>query len=404
MVDMSIIKLDHKEISQLQDKACDLLNFNLNYSPAVPPLFSRNICRRSLVKATWKKLQSALSLIKENEFLLDIFDSFRISMESRTTTNSLLYFFHGLSDLINLQKIQLGLISEEILLLNVRPFSASELKHANPENVCLENIATLFRANSDLFKIAFFNGSLGSNDYVPGWSDVDIFAVISTHAFSSQENFARLTCLARQIKKEIYSYNRLQIHSVFYSLETDLHFHRYNRLPTVCLKNGRILVNHESKLVLHKSEAVQSRDALGTYRNFFNDFIRVKKLRNKGILTKVFLIHRLFLFPLLFLATKGVKCYKADSFDLLPEYLSALPDVPAFCNTLKDIYISMDIKYSKNFYLRRLFMNVIDPLYVNKLSLFSLNSQTASINSLFDSISAKGLFDQAEKYWLTGLD
>jgi hypothetical protein len=122
-----------------------------------------------------------------------------------------------------------------------------------------------------------------------------------------------------------------------------------------------------------------------------------------GVLTKVLLIHRLFLFPLLYLATKGIRCYKADSFDLLPEHLSDLPEVPAFCKALKDVYMSMKIKYSHSFYLQRLLMNVVDPLYANKLSLFLLNNQASSITSLFDSICKKGLLEQAEEYWLAGL-
>jgi hypothetical protein len=63
----------------------------------------------------------------------------------------------------------------------------------------------------------------------------------------------------------------------------------------------------------------------------------------------------------------------------------------------------MKIKYSHSFYLQRLLMNVVDPLYANKLSLFLLNNQALSITSLFDSICKKGLLEQAEEYWLAGL-
>ena len=64
-------------------------------------------------------------------------------------------------------------------MLDIPIFQASRLRFNNPENLCLENISAMFNANKDLFKLAFMNGSLGSNDYIQGWSDADIFAVVS---------------------------------------------------------------------------------------------------------------------------------------------------------------------------------------------------------------------------------
>lgn len=403
MFDMPEIKLNNFSIAQLQNTAYDLLNINLNYSPTLNFPFLDNIYRRETVKLSCRKLQSALELIKGNEYLSEVFASFRMSMEYRATDDALLCFSRELSELINIRRTEPGLTSEEILLADIPPLRSSELKYHDPENSCLERIASLFESNKDLFKIAFLDGSIGSNDYIPGWSDVDIFAMVSADALSSQDNFIRLGHVARQVKRELYSYHRLQVHPVFYTLETELYFRRYDRFPTVCLQRGRLLVAHESKLILFGAEAVQAEDAHIAYRNFCHDFIKLKHMKKKGVLTKVLLIHRLFLFPLSYLATKGIRCYKADSFDALPEYLPGFPSVHDFCKTLTDVYLSMEIKYSHRFVLRRLLMSVVDPLFTNKFSLLLERDQAMSITRLYDSMCGKGLFEQVEEYLFSGL-
>ncbi len=397
---MSETKTNDYFIAQLQDIAYDLLNLNLNYTALLSNPLSD---RRDLAGRSFEKLQCALQLVQENKSLLEFFDLFRVEMGIRAGEKSLLSFFSGLSELINLRRAQPGLTQEEILLVDIPSFHSSELKHMAPENACLEKIASLFDANKDLFKIAFLNGSIGSNDYIPGWSDVDIFAMVALDALISNENFIRLKRVAKQVKKEMYSYHKLQIHPVFYSLETERYFRRYDRFPTACLQRGKLLVSHENKLILSGSETVQEEDAKNSYRNFQDDFIRLEGIKKKGILTKVLLIHRLFFFPLLYLATKGIRCYKADSFDLLPEYFSGFPGIPAFCTTLKELYISMDIKSSHCFKLRRLLMNIADPLFINNVTLRIKRDQAMSIISLYDLINQRGLFRELEEYLSAGL-
>lgn len=387
------INISDQLIAELQNIAYDLLNLNVNYSPLLDSNW-----RRGLAGGSFEKLQCAIKLVQENKNLMGFFDLFHVDMEMRADEKALLSFFSGLSELINYRRAQPGLRQEEVLLVDIPSFHSSELKHEAPENACLEKIASLFDVNKELFKVAFLNGSIGSNDYIPGWSDVDIFAMVSADALISNENFIRLKSVARQVKREIYSYHRLQVHPVFYSMETELYFRRYDRFPTVCLQRGRLLVGHDDKMILYGSETVQEEDAQKAYRNFQDDFIMLVSIKNKGVLTKILIIHRLFFFPLAYLATQGITCYKADSFDLLPEYLSGFPGIPAFCRTLKELYMSMDIKYSNCFRMRRLLMNIVDPLFINNVSLRLKSDQALSVHRLYDSISQRGLFKELEGY------
>jgi hypothetical protein len=102
------------------------------------------------------------------------------------------------------------------------------------------------------------------------------------------------------------------------------------------------------------------------------------------------------------LATKGVRCYKADSFDLLPKYMEEEFGIDEFCSSLKEIYKTMSIQYSHCFWLRRMLMNMVDPTIVNSVSLKITRKQVYSINELFDRILSRGLFEKAEEYWMKG--
>ena len=400
---MSEVRVTDAEIAKLQDIAHNILNFTLNYSSFLRFPFLNRFGDRTVSDKIILEFKNALKLLQSNRYFLKFFDLFHKSTESGDINDSLMHFFLGLSDLIKWRKEQEDVTPKEISLTDMPPFIPDELKFANPENKCLENITTLFKKNSDLFKIAFINGSLGSNDYVPGWSDVDIFAVISNNALNYNDNFCRLKSVAREIKKEIFSYNRLQVHPVFYSLESDFSFYRYNYFPIACLNRGKCLASHEESFFLYESKFIQREDANKIYYEAYHYFKWLMGRKNKSTLTKVLLVHRLFLFPVFYLAMKGITCYKADSFDLLPKYLKNTSHIVAFCESLKDIYRDMAIQYSHAFRLRRFFMSVADPQFVNNISLRLGGKQSASIARLFDLISRQGIFEEVEHYWSLGL-
>lgn len=400
---MSEINITDVEIAKLQDIAHNILNFTLNHSPLLklPPF--RRYGDGKVYGKIISGLKDAFKLIKNNEFLLKHFNLFCKNLETKDINGSLLNFFHGLFNLTKWYKEQPDMVHEQISLFDIPTFQTSRLRFNNPENVCLENISTIFNTNKDLFEIAFINGSLGSNDYVPGWSDVDIFAVLSSAAVNSNDNFCRIKSVARKIKKEIFSYNRIQVHPVFYSLESDLLFHRHIYFPTVCLKRGKLLVSKSNTLFLCGSEFIQKRDASKVYIDLYYEFKQLKARKNKSPLAKVHLLHRVFVFPFRYLAIKGITCYKADSFDLLPRYFKKEPNILTFCKSLKEIYRGMTIQCSHAYRLRRFFMNVLNPKFVNNLSLRLGSKQTASIERLFDSIDKKGLFEETERYWSLGM-
>jgi hypothetical protein len=253
-------------------------------------------------------------------------------------------------------------------------FDVTELSHnIRDRNRFLKNIIELFNSNQPLLNIVVMNGSLGTNDYRPGWSDVDIFCNLSREAVSSEENLKKTRELVRHVNREIFAYNVLQLHGVFLSTEIDLLFHTDTLFPRVpCFERGRIIYSKRDEYTLHTAAA--STLAQAAARSFNDIYSSSTGLlcggegRELSLGEKVLLLHRIYAFPFTFLQCLGVRRYKKDSFRyLVDNYSDLFPEVERFYREMNDCYINWNVSRLRTLGVRSRLLRHFHPYLVNGL-------------------------------------
>lgn len=186
-------------------------------------------------------------------------------------------------------------------------------------------------ANS-LFSDFYLHGSMATLDYVHGWSDVDILAVIPREVLTDRYRLILLRNTVLQINEIISKICTFQHHGVMLITEYDLQNYTGHILPTEVfgymksmkkgksIIKGRLLddvqqktnkffrvldfigqINKESVM---KSHAYNDEYLLSEYRNAENGMYQFK-----------YYIEQFMLLPALYLSSKGQDCYKKYSFD-----------------------------------------------------------------------------------------
>lgn len=207
------------------------------------------------------------------------------------------------------------------------PFDPSRLADRNIEHKAFE--ALLDHANIRLAQYLsgfFLHGSFATEDFVPGWSDVDTLAIISKWTLEGPERLLRL-------RREIYRIMGLyllvdihQSHGTFLVTEFDLGYFPQSYFPLILFQYCRSLLPHK-ELCISTRDDVEERmktfwtDAVGYFYDCKAKRAVQRRRRLHAYSAKLF-IHRLLTFPLFYLQARGIFLYKRDSFERAREYIS----------------------------------------------------------------------------------
>jgi len=250
-------------------------------------------------------------------------------------------------------------------------FEVNVLKHnLRNRNRFLNNIIELFHKNKALINLVIMDGSLGTNDYQPGWSDIDIFCNLSKEAVLSVENLRETRELIRKVNREIYKYNILQLHEVFLSTEIDFLFYLNTLFPRVaCFNYGSVIYSQKQKYTLHSVWNID--DAKSYFKSICESATNLlQKHQNQSLTLKerILLFHRIYSFPFAFLQCLQIYKYKKYSFEYLIENYSHLfPESKKFYNEMNHCYFEWEISSLKTIKIRDLLLQRFHPALINNI-------------------------------------
>ena len=262
----------------------------------------------------------------------------------------------------------------------------------------LGNITDFLLNHSYLYKIALLNGSIGSSDYKPGWSDIDLFIALKRATIQSPALLREARKFSRALRQKVYNYSILQLHGVFYSTEYNFQYHVDHLFPIECLLNGK---NHSDSAQVSLNLPSSNAYALA----YFNDHIYQSSIKLLSVLSnldffqKILLIHRIYAFPFSFLATQGILKYKKSSFTAISDLFSdKFRGICSYYEAVNKFYQSWHINKLRTIQLRRLFQSRIDMRYLNKI-LYPLEKEIVNqIDFFYDRFMTKDKWFQFEQY------
>ncbi|MFC2034052.1 nucleotidyltransferase domain-containing protein [Chloroflexota bacterium] len=270
-------------------------------------------------------------------------------------------------------------------------FNVDALKYnLENSNRFLNNIIELLHKNKVLLNLVVMDGSLGTNDYKPGWSDIDLFCNLSKEALLSVENLQKTREMIRKVNLEIYKYNILQLHGVFLSTEIDFLFYSNILFPYVpCFEYGSVVYSQKKNYTVH---SVQNKDDAEAY--FFEIYESatnlLKKLQNQSLSLRegILLFHRIYSFPFAFLQCLQVYKYKKYSFEYLIENYSHLfPESRKFYHEINHYYLDWKISSLRTITLRDLLLQRFHPALINSIFVLFEKDIRGNIKSMFGQLT-----------------
>ena len=174
-------------------------------------------------------------------------------------------------------------------------------------------------ANGDLrqFLLGFYlHGSLATNDYVKGWSDVDTLAVISKETIENPKNLLKLRDELYRMRHFFCRIDPLQHHGSIIVSEYDIENYCQPYFPIAIYNYAKSFFKNEDVGQFRvRDSSSESIRRLFWFVNYFRKSIIEKRFNLGSYDTKVFL-HSVTLFPAMYLQAKGINVYKKFSFDL----------------------------------------------------------------------------------------
>lgn len=205
----------------------------------------------------------------------------------------------------------------------------------------LDGLHDLASANADIFELVTLNGSVGSRDMKPGWSDVDIFVSLRPEAFASPDGLERVRSFGNQAGLLMNGFCMFQMHGVFFCCSGQA---RPDGLhPLSCVAKGRNLLDEKAcriTLLVDPEPAVDYflQDIVASARGLLR-----RSAEQRGM-EVVLLLHRMYSFPFAWAACFGHLLYKSESFAFLAEnYGDVFPQADALYARASELFHAWDI-------------------------------------------------------------
>lgn len=292
-----------------------------------------------------------------------------------------------------------GFKIENVKVNELKPVNFNNLYGiSGEEKELIRLIQTLFQFKK-YFKLILLNGSIGSRDYKPGWSDIDLFIIIKNKYLNSIENLRKLRRIALTINKLLMKYCIFQYHKVIYSSEYHIQANYNEFFPISCLETGQIITEMEN---LQFRIPPQEHSALNYFKSIYlsskNLFFK-SKIKELDIFSQVLFFHRIFSFPFSFLQCFNINIGKKNSFHKLKtEFKNIFLEISEFYNQANKFYLEWKIKKLCTYKIRKLLSSIISINYLNKIFVKNEKYIIKRIKKYYNKFSKNGIFNQYNKY------
>tara|TARA_Y100001958_G_scaffold152612_1_gene139000 strand:+ start:12360 stop:13334 length:975 start_codon:yes stop_codon:yes gene_type:complete len=91
------------------------------------------------------------------------------------------------------------------------------------------------------FKHFLIHGSISSNDYIVGWSDLDTWVVIDDEKIKSKDDLYKLFVFFKDINKILFKIDEFAHHGYITLLNSDLSYYGNDIMPIEVLKESKII-------------------------------------------------------------------------------------------------------------------------------------------------------------------
>jgi len=211
----------------------------------------------------------------------------------------------------------------------------SEAGYRNPEVVVLPSGANLNDEPRELAKIRqlaegilkrtnsqlLVQGSVATGEQI-GYSDLDLWLVVSRQALSQANHLQELARLFFRIQRLLFDFDPLQHHGVMLATQIDLSSYPESYLPMDALAKARFLSpeHGEALTACPRPSTLESGLAFFNLLALFRQSVEKKATYQEAFGVKSIMSH-IMLLPAFFEGTQERPCFKGDSFARVKEYV-----------------------------------------------------------------------------------
>jgi len=170
------------------------------------------------------------------------------------------------------------------------------------------------------FETIFLHGSLATEDYIKGCSDLDVFSVVKKEVVTSPKKLLQLRNSLKPIWKFLYRIDPLQHHGIMLVSEFDTEYYPQHFFPLVLFDNSKILWRQNIKLLNFKVRESSFENLMILFQILYNfqsslsnNFTKLNVLEMKRALQIIIL------FPAIFYQAQSNHMYKRES---IPKFFS----------------------------------------------------------------------------------
>jgi predicted nucleotidyltransferase len=266
------------------------------------------------------------------------------------------------------------------------------------QNKVLHDLIQYLYRFREYFLIILLNGSIGSRDYKPGWSDIDLFIIIKNQYLNSKKNLKKIRKITLKINRYLKIYSVLQLHGVFFSSEDHM-LSNYNEFfPITCLNTGQVITNLKILQFLIPNNIDSSLNYYKVVSNSFRDLYFKSKVKQILLIEKIRLFHRIYSFPFTFLQCLNINIGKKESFDQITEFSKEFPKIKNFYKELNKLYWNWRITKLSTLKFRRFLSRFFSLNYLNKLFRNLESDIVKRINKYFNFYLENGFFEEFIHY------
>lgn len=213
---------------------------------------------------------------------------------------------------------------------------------SNLQKKLLNSLNRKMKDFSHFFEYGLLNGSIGSQDYKSGWSDIDIFLILNEKSFDNEECLQQTRNKIQELNEIIYNYQIYQLHGPFIALEYQFNFFSNHYFPISCVSSGLTYTSKSALIVNEISSYYNERQYfLSIVDDALSLYFRLK-LKSLSIREKIRYIHRIYSFPFTYLQTSGIFTDKKESFNILESNNHELnfPEIVDFYKKINEFYLN----------------------------------------------------------------
>jgi len=163
----------------------------------------------------------------------------------------------------------------------------------------------------------YLHGSLSTNDYVEGWSDIDTLIILKRETVENPIALLEFRKKISQILPRLYLIDPSQHHGFFIVCEQELKFYPQHYFPLELFKYSTVFLEPSSNILFNIRDDQRERmEVFINFVNYFRDVYNNKKVL-KSVFTWKLYLAKIMLLPTLYLQAKGKYCYKKNSFEIV---------------------------------------------------------------------------------------